>query len=45
MDTATASLGNKPLKNTEGPPDDASPAHEYNQLAEDRKRNTRGQTG
>lgn len=33
MDTATASLENKPLKATEEPLDDASPVPGYNQLA------------
>lgn len=33
MDTATASLVNKPLKETEGPLDDVSPVHGCHQLA------------
>lgn len=33
MDTATASLENKPLKETEGPLDDVFPAHECGRLA------------
>lgn len=38
MDTATASLENKPLKETEGPLDDASLGTGYNQLAAGMKR-------
>lgn len=33
MDTANASLENKPLKETEGPLGDSSPVSGYNQLA------------
>lgn len=45
MDTATASLVNKPLKETEGPPVDASPGCGCNQLAEAMKRKTRNKDG
>lgn len=41
MDTATASLENKPLKETEGPLDDASPGPGYDELAAGMKRKTR----
>lgn len=40
MDTATASLENKPLKGTEGPLDDASPGPGCNQLPAAMKRKT-----
>lgn len=40
MDTATASLENKPLKETEGPLDDDSPVPGYNQLAADMTKQT-----
>lgn len=45
MDTATASLENKPLKETEGPLDDAFPVPGYNQLAAAMKRKTRKKIG